>query len=728
MSFRGKLGLSRLALAAAASLATYAGGANSAVAQEASESDEIIVTATKRAERLQDVPIAVTAFGEEQFQQLRPDSLSDLGSRVPNLYLPPANESQTQFITLRGLGPGVTRSSGRSVGVYIDGAFSSADNLTNLPVSDLASVEILRGPQGTLFGRDTIGGAINVTTRRPGDTFSGFAELEYGSYERLVVSGGMDVPLSDVLALRVSARKLNYGGHIDNVFSGDKADSLDQFSGRAQLYFTPNDRFDARLVYTHSERDDSPTTGENAGGTFADQIPYRVNINVQESFVQDADSLTLAMNYELPSGHTLTSITGWSKSSDRSLVDRDLTPDPISTQSILYDVEDISQELRLTSPSSDKFDYLIGLYYLRSETVNRDTYPLFGAAWLANIGFPPILPDVLDGQERAFTSTSWAAFVNANYHFTDRLSVFGGLRFTHDEKKVSHTTFGEVFGAFGFVSANLVGETEDEPINWSIGARYAFSDELKTYLSVSTGYRSSSLKDDFLTAADLLNPASNIAEPEYVTNYELGAKYRSADGRIAANAALFYMDYTDIQVSIQVPPLLFVRQLQNAAAAHLQGFEFDGSLALTDNLVLSGSVGYLKSEYDEFKPSPTDDLSGTGFGSHPEWTLSAALDYTHPVPSGELLIHLDTTVITVPDDFQPNRAALDLGGYSTLNGQIAYKSSSGNWRLALWGQNLLDHDDPLSTTVWGAGLGLNRHDVYIYQPPRSYGLTLRHTF
>jgi iron complex outermembrane receptor protein len=237
MALWGKQGLSRLALAAAASWASYASG-GSALAQDATESEEIIVTATKREERLQDVPIAVTAFGEEQFEQLRPDSLSDLGSRVPNMYLPPANESQTQYITLRGLGPGVTRSSGRSVGVYIDGAFSSADNLTNIPVSDLASIEVLRGPQGTLFGRDTIGGAINVTTRAPSDEFSGFAELEYGSYERLVLSGGLDIPLSEVLALRVSARQLNYGGHIYNEFTGDRADGVDQFSGRAQLYET----------------------------------------------------------------------------------------------------------------------------------------------------------------------------------------------------------------------------------------------------------------------------------------------------------------------------------------------------------------------------------------------------------------------------------------------------------------------------------------------------------
>jgi len=722
-----RTGICRAVTTALAALGVAAAGSIAAAEVEALE--EVLVTATKRSEKLQDVPISVTAFNAESFEQLRPDSLADLSNRVPNMYMPPPNESSTQAITLRGLGPGVTRSSGRSVGVYIDGAFSSADNLTDLPVSDLAALEILRGPQGTLFGRDTIGGAVNVTTRAPGKELGGFGELDLGRYERVVATAGVDIPLrQDVLSMRLSGRKQSYGGHIDNVFNGDKADGLDRFSGRAQLFYTPNERFSARLSYSHSERDDNPTTGENAGGTFADQIPYRVNINVRESFVQDADSLMLSMNYELPSGHELTSITGWMSSSDRSLVDRDLTPDNISTQAILYDVDDLSQELRLTSPVGQRLEYLVGLYYLKSDVVNRDTYPLFGAAWLANIGFPPLLPDVTDGQEREINTKSWAMFAHATYHVTDRFSMFGGLRYTDDQKDVRHTTFGEVFRAFGFVSANLVGKTQDDPLTWTLGARFAVSDQLKTYASVSTGYRSSSLKDDFLTAADLLNPAGNITEPEFVTNYEIGAKYRSAGGRASLNAAIFFMDYSDIQVSIAVPPLLFVRQLQNAAKAHVQGIELDGAVRITEGLTFTTSVGYLETEYDEFRPSPTLDLSGTGFGNSPEWTLSAALAYSRELAAGQLGLHLDIAAITVPDDFQPNRSQLELGGNSTLNGNISYATNDGLWRATLWGSNLLGRDDPVSTTIWGAGLGLNQHSVYIYQPPRSFGVTIRRNF
>jgi len=694
--------------------------------------DEIVVTATKRSENLQDVPLSMTAFSEVKLEQLRPDDLSDLATHVPNMYLPPANESGSQIITLRGLGAGITRSGARSVGVYIDGVYSSATNLTNLPVSDLAGLEVLKGPQGTLFGRDTIGGAINVTTRKPGNEFGGFVEGEIGNYGRTVLSAGVDVPLAkDKLFFRLSGKKLNYGGHIDNLFDGEKADGLDQFSARAQLYFTPNDQFDARVIYSHATRDDNTTTGENAGGTFADQIPYQVNINVRENFKQNSDSISLNMNYELGSGHTLTSITGWAKSSDVSRVDRDLTPEQISEQSILYDVEDFNQEFRISSPDSDKFDYILGLYYLDSRTVNRDTYPVFGPAWASRLPFPfpgyPPLVDSLDGQQRDYTTKALAGYVHSNYHFNEKFSVFGGLRYISDKKDVKLDVFGELFTAFGFRAPAESVEAHDKEISWTGGARYALSDAVKTYASVSTGFRSSAVKDDFVTANDLALANGYIADPEFVTNYEIGIKIRSDNGRFSLNGALFYMDYKDIQVSVPDALLGFVPALENAEKAHISGLEIDATFAVTDSLTLSGSAGLLKTKYDMF--SQRLDLEGEGFGTAPEWTLDAAIDYHTPLANlGELLFHVDATTITTPDDFSPNRTQLTIKGFSTLNGFVALDSADNSWRLSLWAKNILDQDNTTSTTLWGSGLGENQHNVLVYQPPRTFGATLRYNF
>ncbi len=692
--------------------------------------EEIVVTATKRSERLQDVPISISVFDDLKLEQLRPTSLSDLVEYVPNMYMPPAGESQTQYISLRGLGPGVTRSGGRAVGIYIDGAFSSADNLANLPISDIASIEVLRGPQGTLYGRDTIGGAVNVSTRRPDGALGGYAELEAGNYGRMGLRGGLDVPLiEDKLFFRVSGTKLDSDGYIDNIFNGAETGGIDQFNTRAQLYFEPNERWDARLIYTYLERDDNTTTGENGVGTFSDDIPYLVNINEEERFQQDANTVTLSVNYNFANDYTLSLIAGWADSSDVSLVDRDVTPEPVSIQSILYDVEDFTQELRLTSPTSDRYDFLVGIYHLQSDVSNRDTYPLFGEAWLANIGFPPILPDTLDGQERQVSTNSLAVFTHGNYYVNDKLSLFGGLRYTADEKEVNTTVFGEIFAAFGFQPSPGTVTRKDEPVTWAAGVRYAFSDAVNTYASISRGYRSAAVKDDFITAGDLAADGGFVTSPEYLINYEIGSKIRSADGAASLNAALFYMDYTDIQVAVAIPPLTFVQQLQNAAAAHIQGFEIDGVYSLTDNLRISGSAGYLKTEYDEFMPAPGDDRAGTGFGGVPEWTLSAAVDYAVPLSrTVDLELHLDGTKLTTPDDFAPAVVGNTVEGHSMLNGSVALVSSTQKWRLTFWGRNLLDDDDVLNTVLWGAGLGPNEHRVFTYQQPRTYGATLRYSF
>ena len=726
-------GFSKLAIGAILTTSILSFGTNvSAQSAPNSQNEQsvetVIVTATKRSEKLQDVPISITAFSAAKLEQLNPDNLSDLANQVPNLYMPPPNESASQTITMRGLGAGVTRSGGRAVGVYIDGVYTSADNLMNVPINDIASLEVLKGPQATLFGRDTIGGAINITTRKPSNVFNGYFEGEVGNYGRTLLNAGFDVPISpDKAVFRFSLRKFDYGGHIQNRFNGQKADGKDQLSATAQLYMTPRENLEMRLVYNHSYRRDNPTTGENAGGTFADQIPYSVNMNVKETFDQDSDSLSFSLNYDFANGYKLTSISGWAKSSDKSLADRDLTPDNISTQSILYDVEDLSQEIRLTSPAIGKFDYLVGAHFLRSHIVNRDTYPLFGAAWLANVGFPPLLPDVLDGQERDFTTKSAAIFVHSNYRFTDKFSVFGGLRYSDVKKDIDHKVFGEIFNAFGYKSANRQGKTEDAAYSWTVGAKYALSDSVKTYVTIANGFRSSSIKDDFITSNDLAVPQGFATDPEFVTNYEAGVKIRSHDGRLNANFALFYMDYKDIQVSLAVPPLLFVRQLFNAGKAHIAGFEYDASFALTKNLQISGSLGFLETEYDEFNESPA--LVGRGFGNAPEWSAAIALDYKRPIGTyGKMMFHIDNSLITVPGDFAPNRSQLELGGFGTMNGSIGVETNDKKWLYSLWGKNLFDKHDTTGTTIWGAGLGLNQHSVYVYQDPKTYGLSAKYRF
>jgi len=244
--------------------------------------DEIIVTATKRAQNVQDVPISLSVFGDRDIEDLRAESLSDISQYVPNMYLPPAGEAGQNNITIRGIGGGINRSSGRAVGVYIDGVYVSADTALNVATLDVERVEILRGPQGTLFGRNTIGGAINITTRPAalsGNGVTGRMLFEYGNFDHKKILASATLPLiKDRLSLRLSGLKTDTDGYITNLSGGQKLGSENHSSFRTQLNFAPTDTLSARFSYDIQRRNDHPNAqGEPITNIGSDQIPYTVN-------------------------------------------------------------------------------------------------------------------------------------------------------------------------------------------------------------------------------------------------------------------------------------------------------------------------------------------------------------------------------------------------------------------------------------------------------------------
>ena len=579
--------------------------------------DEVIVTATKRAENLQDVPISITAFNIEKLESLRPEGLEELGTYVPNMWLPMSTEAAQSEITMRGISAGIAGTSGRSVGVYIDGVYVNADTALNASMMDIASVEVLKGPQGTLFGRDTIGGAINITTKAPGPEYGGRAQIELGNYGRRQFSLQMNVPLvEDVLAFRMAGQKLDTNGYIDNAFNGSKAGAVDHLSFGGQLYFTPTPQLDARLVYNYQNYDDRPNTmGETVTSIGSDLVPYTINVDQDEIRTQKQHRLSLNVNYQMDNGFTLTSISGVSDVEDFYIQDGDRLPIPITIAQFDSEYSEISQELRLTSPRNEKFDYLVGLYYLNAKRDYSPTFPLMSTAFLEQVFFIPPTnhpPDELDGQRIIGDTESIAAFVHANVHFTNQWSGFGGLRYTQDSKTVDYSIFGETFALFTLTALNNTAKVTDKPLSWTIGTRFELNADINTYASISRGYRSATIKDDFISQADIDAGTGFFTAPEFLTNYEIGMKSLMLDGKLRANVSAFYMDYTDIQVSVSRPPFLFLKSLTNAAKAHIQGFEAEMEAQITDELRIAAAFGYVKTRYDEFIPSPGVDLSGTG--------------------------------------------------------------------------------------------------------------------
>ncbi len=714
--------------------------ANGAFAQSAQHGsdharlDEIIVTATRRPENLHDVPVSVTSFGAAQIEDLRPQGLEDLADFVPNMWMPPSTEAGQSFITMRGIGAGIARSSGRAVGVYIDGVFVNADTAMDVAMADVERVEVLKGPQGTLFGRDTIGGAINITTRAPRGGNSGAARISMGNFGLAEERASADLGLrKDILALRLFGLKRDRGGYVRNAFTGRKAGAENHAAVSAALSYTPSDRLDARATFSYQHRHDRPNTlGEAVTNIGSDTIPYTINLDQDEFQTQDVARASVLANYDLGKGFTLHSISGWSHVRDFYIQDGDRLPIAITTARFDGRAKEWSQELRLTSPETRRYDFLAGLYLLRSETLFSPTFPLMGKTFLDQVLHVPAPlqpPDELDGQRINGHTTSIAGFAHGNLHLGEHFSLFGGVRHTRESKGLDYRSFGEVFTVFGLPPLQHRSRVSSHPLSWTAGLRYRPSGALMGYASVSRGYRSASIKDNFVSAADIAAGSGFFTRPEFVTNYESGAKLRALDGRLRASAAAFYMDYTDIQVAISRPPFLFLKSLENAAKAHISGFEADLQAQATDRLRLALAAGYTHSRFDRFAPGPGINLAGFSFGTAPVWTYSAAADYTLPLArGGALALHLDYAGRTAPSRIPPGVLAF-VGDYGIANGWLGYEPQDKAWEARLWVRNIFDVNRPAATKLWGAGLGpLIENRTVRYEPPRMAGIDIRFRF
>lgn len=698
--------------------------------------DEIIVTATKRAQNVMDVPISLSVFDKRDIEALRAESLSDISQFAPNMYLPPAGEAGQNNITIRGIGGGINRSAGRAVGVYIDGVYVSADTALDVALADVERVEILRGPQGTLFGRNTIGGAVNITTKpalHSNKGMTGNVQLSYGNFDHKKIIANATVPLiPDQLSLRVAGLKTKTDGHIVNLNGGQNLGSEDHSSLSGQLNYAPMDALSVRLGYNYQHKDDHPNAqGEPITNIGSDTVPFTVNFDQQERQTQTAQRASLHVEYETKSGFTLTSISAWSDVHDNYLQDSDRLPQAITVNQFEGEVEDITQELRLTSPAYERFDYVAGLYYLKTQRLYSPTFPLMSTAFLDQVFFLPRPlhpPDELDGQRIVSNDQSIAVYGHGNFKLTNKLSLFGGLRYTHDEKRVDYNIFGETFALFGLPALSSTQKLTNNPVSWSVGANYKANANLNLYASAARAFRSATVKDDFIGQADLDAPTGFFTKPEFVTNYEAGFKLQGFERKLRLNTSAFYMDYTDIQVSISQEPFLFLRTLTNAAKAHIWGLEMDASLQITPNFHINTSAGYLKTSYDEFVSEPGRDLSGTGFGTAPEFSFSTALDYQRDISFGQWRVHVDYKNQTAPDDFAL-RTIPFVGSHGIVNGWTGFTPTHEKWSVKLWVRNLANLDKPTTNFHWGAGLGpLLDNITQQYEKPRSYGVSFDYTF
>ena len=701
-------------LGVAIGLPTFAaqneGEASVARAESAAAIEEVIVQARRREESLQEVPISITAFSAEQVAIRGNLRVQDVAELVPNLVFIGSNSNLTNF-TVRGIQafPRASRAGFESAApTYVDGVVRSRPSAVNQFLSDVETIEFLRGPQGTLFGRGSIAGAINITTKKPSEEFEGNVDLQYGNYDLIQGQGYVSGPIIEgKLSASLTAFSQKRDGFDENVFDGGDLGDADIYGGRFKLLATPSENLSIQLTVDGTKEDARGSAEQWFDGPFA--IPDRDRVtNIDQPTIIKSDQVggDITVNYDIGSIDALfTSISSYRNFDSQRALDFGSYPASVPALGTIFttsspDEDQWTQEFRLTSTWDKKLSYVVGLYYFKADLDDDITAVL------------PFLGPPNSVSQSNIETESYSVFANFDYRLSDQLSLIAGFRYTDEERRLTQEQdpgSGAVIGtpAFPRQTDNL-DETQFLP---SLGIRYAINDDANVYATIAKGFRGGGWNNKEIAGPGEIESFADLAfDPEEVWSYELGAKTTWLDNRLVVNAAVFFSDYSDIQSDVQRFVDVFgsptqVGRVDNAGTATLYGFELETQTLITEELTVRAAVGYTSAEFDEFD---TLDLfgnpisfEGNSLESAPEYTANAGILYRTAV-SNDLDFVLSMDVVYSDSYFSDpaNTPGLEIDSRTLVNARIGIaQSAEKGWELFLWGNNLFDEDDIVSRFI-----------------------------
>lgn len=733
-----KSGISHAALIAA-SVAAALGTAPTATAQTTGTGatiDEVIVTARKRVETVQDTPISITAFRAEDIEARQIDDVADVANFTPNLTINTSaafsGSTATPAIFLRGVGQvDFSLNTDPGVGLYVDGVYISRSVGGLIDLVDVERIEVLRGPQGTLFGRNTIGGAVSVTTKAPStDEVSGRAKITVGSDERLQLQGAVNVPISDTLAARVAGFYQTRDGYVDRPDGVSLGDD-NSFSTRASLGWTPTDALSVTLSgdYTREREESAPfiLTTIDPGAPFAGfqnaviapmadpslaapfgpmgppsacfigavnpncfnaaSVPVGqqgVNFGTEESRSDiDVYGVSLVAEYDLTDAVTVKSITAYRDVDSFSTNEPDSAPVNVNSTRDAFAYNQFSQEVQLLGRAfEDRLDWILGGFYFTEEGTNAN-----------DVNFSVI--SILSGG--LVENQSLAAFGQATFAVTDRLEVTGGLRYTDDTREFTPNQFVTRDIATGIPEGvpllpPVQAETNSDDLSPLLNVSYDLTNDINTYATYSQGFKSGGFTQRVfppILPAPGQDPVEVIPsfDPETVETYEVGFKSRLFDDRVQLNAAAFTTDFQDTQINVQVG---IAPTTQNAAEATIRGFEIEGQAALNERFRLSIATGYIDAEYDELDATVDPRITlDTRLPGTSEWTTSGGAAYTHPLDDlGQLTARADFSYRS--EFFFDANNEVGEDGYTLVNVSLSWEDNEGLWGASVFGTNITD--------------------------------------
>lgn len=712
-----------LAAAAGAFTATTA-FSQTTKADDATVLDTVVVTAQKRSQSAQEVPISMTVVGEDQLEKAHASTLMDLQQLAPNFEAVQA--PGTASVSVRGVGGG-----GRNigfdtrVGIYVDGIYLGQAQALGQPLFDIEQVEVLRGPQGYLFGRNTVAGAVNITTRAPTREFEGSLRAVAGNYGAVEAYGTVSGPISEKLLGKISVATESRDGIASNNFNGQKLNNLDRMTTRGQLSLLASDKLKINLLadYSDTKQDlimGEPTTGLGGAPLAGGPLPHGVvNFNTTPFTNVTLSGASLNISYALDNGNTLTSITGYRRTRQDRANDTDYGPADIFK--ILYkdDFKQSSQEIRVVSPNSGRVRYVGGIYYLQETADTLRTASSGADAALAR------LPLGLVGTNAGTLKTTTSAlFGSLDVELINALMLNLGARYTSESKDILYN----LNGAAALGIATLVNYTDtrsEHRLTPMVGLSYAVDKNTNLYTKASTGFKSGGWNADFVNAAQVAGGLN--FDTETVRSYELGMKGQLLGARMQYDLAAFTSNFDNYQTFFFIPngPGRSTLQLKNAAKVESNGLEASTRVRVTSNLKLGLNIGLLHTTYKSFPDGGGIgvDLSGQRVADTPDLTVALTLDYGVPVPTlgGRFDVymdysHRDGTTLT-GTTFAP------LSARDIVNLRLSYGPNNAKWSASLWARNLTNQD-----YVLARGADFLRNSFDTRGLPRTFGLEAKYNF
>ncbi|MFC6197671.1 TonB-dependent receptor [Ponticaulis profundi] len=714
--------------------------------------DAVIVTAQFRSQSLQDIPIAVTALSDEQLQNQRITNALDLSNLAPGLRIASGDAAANPKIFIRGVGlADFNPSSSAGVSMYVDHVLYGSPLSQMSGFFDLERIEVLRGPQGTLYGRNTTGGALNIVSKDPTDEFTMDASVDYGSYNRLNANVGFGGPIiEDKLSYRFAAMALTDEGYTENRATGNDVNESDRWAVRGKLLFTPTadleikgmvsffqNRGSARQIkhralFPGTAEATDPTTGYCAPGYFNSGLctdvlgyadtssdPYSIESNLEGEDQVDVVTSSLEVVYHMDSMDFI-SITAYQASDRDDIENTDANPLQMIEARYRAQQSQFTQEFRLQSSDDKALSWVLGGYYLNDDLQDNSSYdilrilrPMYMSPENP-LGISPADSVGLFGWPYTQKTESWAVFGQADYDVTDKLTATVGLRWSSDKKEMDYVSQVED----GLIT--LLTFRDDETFSdWSgrLGLSYQYTPNTNFYAMYNRGYKSGGYFGGQATSADQLEPYDN----ETLNAFEVGSK-NDLFGWARLNLAAFYYDYQDQQVFAQVLRNGVTTQvLDNAASSTIYGLEAEFSAQLTEGLNVGLNGSWLESEIEEFE-SEGEDYSGNPLQHAPEFSLSGTVNYEFNLANGsQLFTDWDANYRSKVYFNNTKTERLSEEGKTIVNGQIGWRSADGILETGLFVKNVFDEEYLVGiSNIESLGV-----DLLSYAEPQMYGAFLR---